>query len=70
MCQPYPLAMTLLRAAEAALSSGDRDAAATRLRRAATLAQRLGARPLSEDIALLARRARIPLGGDRAGRAR
>jgi len=63
--QPYPLAMALLRSAEAALSAGDRDGGATRLRRAAALAQRLGARPLSDDTALLARRARISL--DTAG---
>ena len=60
--EPYPLAMALLRAAEAALGAGDREGGATRLRRAAELAQRLGAGPLSEDIALLARRARITLG--------
>ena len=65
--QPYPLAAALLRAAEAALSGGDRDGGASRLRRAAELAQRLGARPLSDDIALLARRARIPLGPDGDG---
>jgi DNA-binding CsgD family transcriptional regulator/tetratricopeptide (TPR) repeat protein len=59
--QPYSLAAALLRAAEAALSAGDRDGGASRLRRAAELAQRLGARPLSDDIALLARRARISL---------
>ena len=66
--EPYPLAAALLRSAEAALSSGDRDGGATRLRQAAELAHRLGARPLSDDIALLARRARIPLGqpGDAA----
>ncbi|HET9967042.1 MAG TPA: AAA family ATPase [Streptosporangiaceae bacterium] len=60
--QPYPLAGALLRAAEAALSAGDRDGATSRLRRAAALARSLGARPLSDDITLLARRARIPLG--------
>ena len=60
--EPYPLAVALLRSAEAALGAGDRDGGATRLRRAAELAQRLGARPLSDDIALLARRARISLG--------
>jgi ATP/maltotriose-dependent transcriptional regulator MalT len=59
--QPYPLAAALLRAAEATLSAGDRDGGADRLRRAAELAQRLGARPLSDDITLLARRARISL---------
>jgi hypothetical protein len=48
----------LLRSAEDALSAGDRDGATTRLGRAAELAQRLGAQPLSYDIALLARRAR------------
>ena len=65
--QPYPLAVVLLRAAEAALSGGDRDGGASRLGRAAALAQRLGARPLSDDIALVARRARIPLGPDDEG---
>ena len=65
--QPYPLAAALLRAAEAALSDGDRDGGASRMRRAAELAQRLGARPLSDDIALLARRARISLGPDDEG---
>ena len=60
--EPYPLAAALLRSAEAALGGGDRDGGATRLRRAAELAQRLGARPLSDDIALLAGRARIPIG--------
>jgi ATP/maltotriose-dependent transcriptional regulator MalT len=59
--QPYPLAMALLRSAEAALSEGDRDGGAARLSRAAELARRLGARPLCDDIALLARRARISL---------
>jgi ATP/maltotriose-dependent transcriptional regulator MalT len=59
--QPCPLAVALLRSAEAALSAGDRDGGTTRLRRTAALAQRLGARPLSDDIALLARRARISL---------
>jgi DNA-binding CsgD family transcriptional regulator len=60
--EPSPLAVALLRAAEAALGAGDREGGATRLRRAAELAQRLGAGPLSGDIALLARRARITLG--------
>ena len=67
--QPYPLATALLRCAESVLGAGDRDGAAAQLRRAAELAHRLGARPLSGGIALLARRARIPLGepGDKAG---
>jgi DNA-binding CsgD family transcriptional regulator len=65
--QPYPLAGALLRSAEAALSAGDRGRAGSRLRSAAGLAQQLGARPLSDDITLLARRARIPLGPDDDG---
>jgi len=59
--EPYPLAQALLHAAETALACGDRDGAAERLRRAADLAASLGARPLSEQIAILARRARISL---------
>jgi DNA-binding CsgD family transcriptional regulator/tetratricopeptide (TPR) repeat protein len=61
--EPYPLAAALLRSAEAALAAGDHDGGTARLRRAAKLAGRLGARVLSDDIALLARRARIGLGG-------
>ena len=65
--EPYPLALALLRSAEAALGSGDHDGGADRLRRAAALAEQLGAVPLRDDIALLARRARIWLGqGDNA----
>jgi DNA-binding CsgD family transcriptional regulator/tetratricopeptide (TPR) repeat protein len=66
LSEPYPLAVALFRAAEAALGDGDHDGAAARLRRAAAVAGQLGAVPLSEDIALLARRARIGL-GDNAG---
>ncbi len=65
--QPYPLAIALLRSAEAALGAGDRDGATSWLRRAAGLAQRLGARPLGDDIALLARRARVSLDPDGDG---
>jgi len=43
---------------------GDRDGVAERLRRAAPLTAGLGARPLSEQIAILARRARIRLASD------
>lgn len=64
--QRYPLALAQLRAAEAALSAGDRDGGGTRLRRASALARDLGAQPLSDEIARLARRARIPL-SDAAG---
>ncbi|HEY7430377.1 MAG TPA: response regulator transcription factor, partial [Streptosporangiaceae bacterium] len=59
--EPYLLAETLMHGAEAALACGDRDGAASRLERAAPLAAALGARPLGEQIALLARRARIRL---------
>jgi DNA-binding CsgD family transcriptional regulator/tetratricopeptide (TPR) repeat protein len=62
LSQPHPMAVALLGAAEAALAGGDREAAAQRLRRAAALADRLGASPLSDEIASLARRARISLG--------
>jgi DNA-binding CsgD family transcriptional regulator len=61
--EPYPLAQSLLHAAEAAVACGDRDGAAESLRRAAGLAAGLGAAPLSEEIAILARRARIRLPG-------
>ena len=64
--EPYPLGQTLLHATEAALTCGDRDAAAERLRRAAPLAAGLAAHPLAEQIAILARRAGIRLTGDGA----
>ena len=64
--QPYPLAAALLRAAEVALSTADRDGAGRRLRRAGLLAEELGARPLSGDITQLARRGRISLTRDAA----
>jgi ATP/maltotriose-dependent transcriptional regulator MalT len=72
LSEPYPQAQALLYAAETALAQGDRDSAAERLRRAAPLAAGLGARPLGDQIAILARRARIRLDGDgdeAAGRA-
>jgi ATP/maltotriose-dependent transcriptional regulator MalT len=65
--QPFPQATTLLRSAEVALNAGDRDGATARLRRAAVLAQQLGARPLSDNISQLARRARISLDPDADG---
>jgi DNA-binding CsgD family transcriptional regulator len=64
LSEPYPLGETLLHAAEAALACGNRDGAAERLQRAAPLAGGLAAQPLSDEIALLARRARIRLGAD------
>ena len=66
LSEPYPLGEMLLHAAEAALACGDRNGAAERLRRAAPLADELGAHPLAEQIGLLARRARIRLAGDDA----
>jgi DNA-binding CsgD family transcriptional regulator len=62
--EPYPLAQSLLHAAEVAVASGDRDGAAESLQRAAGLAAGLGAEPLGEQIAILARRARIAMSGD------
>jgi DNA-binding CsgD family transcriptional regulator len=66
--QPYPLGLALHQAAGAALAAGDRDRGAAQLRRAAMLAEDLGAQPLRDAVALLARRARVPLGaGPAAG---
>jgi len=57
--QPYPTALALVVAAQAALSGGPsgREAAVERLRRAAPLAERLGAGPLTEQITALLLRA-------------
>jgi DNA-binding NarL/FixJ family response regulator len=63
--QPYQVAVAMWRAADAAMTAGDRDAAAQRLRRAAELTDQLGARPLGEEIGLLARNARLALGAGR-----
>jgi ATP/maltotriose-dependent transcriptional regulator MalT len=68
LSQPYPAAYALLRAAEAAMAQGDRDAAAGWLPKAAELAGRLGAQPLLQQITQLARRARIDLSPAAAGR--
>lgn len=60
--RPYELALIRHRWAEALLvASGDRAAATTLLRDAHGTARRLGARPLTETIELLAGRARITL---------
>jgi DNA-binding CsgD family transcriptional regulator/tetratricopeptide (TPR) repeat protein len=71
--QPYFLALALLRAAEAALTAGEREDATGRLRRAEELADSVGAHPLSEEIGSLARNGRIALtgraGDDRRGEA-
>jgi DNA-binding NarL/FixJ family response regulator len=64
---PFSLAQALFRAAEAALAGdGDRAAAAARVRRAAELADQLGAGPLRKQIGLLARRARLGLASGEA----
>jgi DNA-binding CsgD family transcriptional regulator len=65
--QPYQVAVAMVRAAGAAMTAGDRDAAAQRLRCAAELADQLGARPLAEEIGLFARSARLALGAGRGG---
>jgi DNA-binding CsgD family transcriptional regulator len=65
----YQLGHALIGAAEAATASGDRPAATTQVRRAAEIADRLGARPLREQAEWLARRARLPLTGDPATQA-
>jgi ATP/maltotriose-dependent transcriptional regulator MalT len=60
--QPYRLAYTCFRQAEALLATtGDRDTAAAALRRAAAITGRLGARPLDTEIKALGRRARLDL---------
>ena len=63
---PYRLGQALIGAAEAAAADGDRPAAAAQVRRAAEIADRLGARPLRERAEWLARRARLTLAGDPA----
>ncbi|MDN3359438.1 helix-turn-helix transcriptional regulator [Actinomadura sp. DC4] len=61
LCQPYPEALALVRAAEVAAEAGDRASARTRLSRAASHADRLSARPLRARIDRLARLARVSL---------
>jgi len=55
--QPYQEAVALVHAARVALADRAGHEAATRLRRAAAIAQRLGARPLADQIAELTSRA-------------
>jgi DNA-binding CsgD family transcriptional regulator len=59
--EPYPLAYSLLRLAEAHMASDDRDAAAAAVQEAYATADRLGAQPLAAEAAGLARRARLRL---------
>ena len=66
--RPCELALVQYRWAEAILTaSGDRIAAAALLRSAGAVAERLGARPLAENIELLAGRARIALDASACG---
>jgi DNA-binding CsgD family transcriptional regulator len=66
--QPYETATALVDAAKTALEAGAgreaREDAASRLRRAAPLAAGLAAHPLTDEIAILARRAGITLPSD------
>ncbi len=59
--EPYPLAYSLLRLAEAHMATDDRDAAAAAVQEAYATAGRLGAQPLAAEAAGLARRARLRL---------
>jgi DNA-binding NarL/FixJ family response regulator len=59
LAQPYPLAETLGRSAEAALAAGDRATAQAHLTEAQQLATRLGATPLLADLTALATRGRL-----------
>jgi DNA-binding CsgD family transcriptional regulator/tetratricopeptide (TPR) repeat protein len=56
---PELLAYALLRVAEAELARDDRAAAAEAVREAATVAERIGAKPLADEAASLAQRARL-----------
>ncbi|TWD73029.1 regulatory LuxR family protein [Kribbella amoyensis] len=62
------IAVTLVTAAEVALRSSNRSGAATRLRQAQELAERLGAAPLLTRIEELGARARLSPGTERAQR--
>ncbi|WP_424641301.1 helix-turn-helix transcriptional regulator [Embleya sp. AB8] len=62
--QPYALADTLLGAATAALTTGDREAATGYAREAGTIATRLGAAPLRTRLDQLAARGRLSLTPD------
>ncbi|KKK04591.1 LuxR family transcriptional regulator [Micromonospora sp. HK10] len=60
---PYPLGRALLGLAEAAATLGERDEVAAAVREAAEIAGRLGATPLAEQAATLARRVGLRGGG-------
>ncbi|MCW3843609.1 AAA family ATPase, partial [Micromonospora yasonensis] len=61
--QPYPLGRALLGLAEAAATTGDRDTVAAAVQEAGEIATRLGATPLGEQVATLARRVGLRSGG-------
>jgi len=58
--EPFPLAQSLLRFGFSLVEQQDRDAAADALAEARTIADSLGAAPLSREIESLVRRARLP----------
>ncbi|MFD2763345.1 helix-turn-helix transcriptional regulator [Micromonospora eburnea] len=61
--QPYPLGRALLELAEAAAAAGERDVVAAAVGEATEIATRLGATPLGEQAAILARRVGLRVGG-------
>lgn len=67
---PHQQGWALLRQAECLVAGGDREDAAAPLRRALQIGQRLGARPLVDAAAGLARRARLAVGGPSVPRQR
>jgi DNA-binding CsgD family transcriptional regulator len=65
--EPYPLAYAWLRLAEAAIAAGDRPTATDSVRRAHALAAEVGATPIADEAAALARRTRLDLAEPAAG---
>ena len=61
LSEPHPTAYALYRAAEAVIAAGERTQARELLNEAASIADGLGARPLADDIAGLARAAGLAL---------
>ena len=59
--EPYPLAYSWLRLAEAAVAASDRQEAGRAIRQAYALASRVGAMPIAEEASALARRIRLSL---------
>ncbi|MEU7843516.1 AAA family ATPase [Micromonospora sp. NPDC049114] len=65
--QPYPLGRALLALAEAAAAAGERDEVSATVTEAAQIARRLGATPLAETAATLARRVGLRGAGNGGG---